>query len=105
MSNLVDIQKQIAELQAKAAEIKSAEFAEKVLMIRETMTTYGITVEDIQGKAVKVPRVAGSKSSNPAPVKYRGPNGEAWTGRGLAPKWMMALIDEGHTKDEYLINK
>ena len=26
-----------------------------------------------------------------------------WTGRGLTPKWMRALLDEGHDKSEFLI--
>jgi DNA-binding protein H-NS len=102
MSSLIDIQKQIAELQAQEAEIKASEFNEKVAMIKETMSAYGITIEDLQGKSAKAPK---SKSSSPAPAKYTGPNGESWSGRGLAPKWLTALIAEGHAKDEYLINK
>lgn len=105
MSSLVDIQKQIAELQSQAAEIKAREFDEKVAMIKETMESYGITIEDIQGKSPKAPKVSGSKSANPVPAKYKGPNGESWTGRGLAPRWLTALIGEGHTKEEYLISK
>ncbi|MDD2880585.1 MAG: H-NS histone family protein [Rhodoferax sp.] len=105
MSSLIDIQKQIAELQAQEAEIKEREFNEKVIMIKETMASYGITVEDLQGKPAKATRVAGTKSANPAPAKFKGPNGESWSGRGLAPKWMAALISEGHAKEEYLINK
>ncbi len=26
-----------------------------------------------------------------APIKFRGPNGETWSGRGLAPRWLAAL--------------
>lgn len=105
MSSLIDIQKQIAELQAQEAEIKAREFNEKVAMIKETMASYGITLEDIQGKAAKAGRATSAKSSNPAPAKYKGPNDESWSGRGLAPKWLTALIADGHSKDEYLINK
>jgi DNA-binding protein H-NS len=49
--------------------------------------------------------VAGSKSSNPAPAKYKGPHDESWSGRGLAPKWLTALMADGHAKEEYLIVK
>jgi DNA-binding protein H-NS len=102
MSSLIDIQKQIAELQAKADEIKTREFNEKVAMIKETMATYGITVEDLQGKPAKTSKV---KSSSPAPTKYTGPNGESWSGRGLMPRWLAAIVAEGHSKEEYLIAK
>lgn len=105
MSSLIDIQKKIAELQAQEAEIKAREFKEKVAMIKETMSVYGITIEDIQGKSAKAPRATGTKSSNSAPAKYTGPNGESWSGRGLAPKWLASLIAQGHEKSEYLINK
>jgi DNA-binding protein H-NS len=105
MSSLIDIQKQIAELQAQAAEIKAREFNEKVTMIKEAMVTYGITVGDLQGKANKASKGTAAKSVNSAPVKYRGPNGESWSGRGLAPKWLARLIAEGHAKDEYLLNR
>lgn len=100
--SLIAIQEQIAALQAQASEIKSREMADKISQIRELMTAYGITVDQIQGKTVKT---ASSKSSNPAPAKYAGPNGELWTGRGLSPKWMTALIAAGHDKNEYLISK
>jgi DNA-binding protein H-NS len=104
MSSLIDIQKQIAELQAQEAEIKAREYNEKVAMIKETMASYGITIENLQGKLSKAPKGTGAKSANPAPAKYKGPNGESWSGRGLAPKWLTALIAVGHAKDEYRIN-
>jgi DNA-binding protein H-NS len=102
MSSLIEIQKQIAELQAKAHEIQTREFNEKVAMIKETMATYGITINDLQGKATKAGK---AKSSSPAPTKYTGPNGESWSGRGLMPRWLAALVAEGHSKEEYLITK
>ena len=77
MSSLIDIQNQIAELQARAQEIKTREFNEKVAMIKETMLAYGISVEDLQGKSAKETK---AKSSSPAPAKYTGPNGESWSG-------------------------
>jgi len=102
MSSLIEIQKQIAELQALEQEIKASEFNEKLAMVKETMTTYGITIEHLQNKP---PKGEKAKSKTPAPAKYTGPNGESWTGRGLMPRWLTALVDEGHTKEEYLINK
>lgn len=35
--------------------------------------------------------------------KYRGPNGETWAARGAMPRWLRALVDEGHSLDEFLI--
>jgi DNA-binding protein H-NS len=38
-------------------------------------------------------------------AKYRGPNGEEWSGRGRAPKWMQVALAEGKDRGEFLIDK
>lgn len=35
-----------------------------------------------------------------APVKYRGPNGESWSGRGLKPRWVTAYVGNGGTLED-----
>jgi hypothetical protein len=35
------------------------------------------------------------------PAKYRGPNGEEWTGRGRTPGWLAAFEAEGRSRDEF----
>jgi DNA-binding protein H-NS len=35
--------------------------------------------------------------------KYRGPNGETWTGRGMKPRWLTKAINEGKQPDDFLI--
>jgi DNA-binding protein H-NS len=37
------------------------------------------------------------------PPKYRGPGGETWAGRGAMPRWLKALVKEGHSIEEFLI--
>lgn len=37
--------------------------------------------------------------------KYRGPDGETWAGRGATPRWLAALIDEGHSAEDFLIGR
>ncbi len=36
-------------------------------------------------------------------AKYRGPDGEEWSGRGRTPKWLAALEAEGRGREEFLI--
>ena len=115
MNNLVNIQNQIEKLQKQASEIKAKEFHKTVQEIREKMQAFGITVKDLQtGKAskkvaVRVPgkkrAASGSKKAAGVPVaaKYRGPEGQSWSGRGLTPRWMAALIAQGRTKEEFTI--
>ena len=35
--------------------------------------------------------------------KYRGPGGETWAGRGAKPRWIAALLKEGHSIEEFAI--
>jgi DNA-binding protein H-NS len=39
------------------------------------------------------------------PPKYRGPDGETWAGRGATPRWLAALLKEGHSIEEFAIAK
>jgi DNA-binding protein H-NS len=37
--------------------------------------------------------------------KFRGPSGDTWAGRGARPRWLAALIKQGHKLEEFAINK
>lgn len=119
MSNLIEIQSQIEKLQKQAQDIRSKEFANTVQDILAKMQAFGITIKDLQGtKPAKVGRKGIGKKAGafdkPAKVskkagvavaaKYRGPNGETWSGRGLTPKWLAALIAQGQSKESFAVN-
>lgn len=36
-------------------------------------------------------------------AKYRGPNGETWSGRGLMPKWLSVKVLAGEDRALYLV--
>jgi len=121
MSNLIDIQSQIQKLQKQANEIKAKEFSSTVQDILAKMQAFGITVKDLQtakpvkaakgtrgrppvaGKAPRAPKIA-KKPGAPVAAKYRGPNGETWSGRGLTPKWLSTLVAQGQPKESFLIS-
>lgn len=120
MTNLIDIQSQIEKLQKQANEIKAKEFQSTVQEIQAKMQAFGITVKDLQGgKPAKAgkggrgksklvvaktsPKVS-KKSANPVAAKYRGPNGESWSGRGLTPRWLATLIAQGQNKEAFAVN-
>jgi DNA-binding protein H-NS len=102
MTTLSDIQKQIAQLQKQAEEIKAQEHGKHVQEILDKMAEYGLTMADLQGRK-SGGRKSAAKSSNPAPAKFRGPNGETWSGRGLMPRWLSTLVAQGRTKEEFAI--
>lgn len=120
MSNLIEIQGQIEKLQKQASEIRVREFDKTVQEILVKMSVFGITLKDIQtararntkattktaatAKSVgnKVKR-KGEKASTVVPAKYRGPDGKTWSGRGLTPRWLAALMTQGRAKEEFAV--
>ena len=103
MNDLIEIQNQIEKLQKQASEIKAQEFDKTVQDILLKMTAYGITLKDldvVKGRARKA-APTGSKS---AAAKFKGPNGETWSGRGLTPRWLSALVAQGRSKEEFAIS-
>ena len=119
MSNLIDLQTQIEKLQKQAADIKAREFDSTVREILAKMQAFGITVKDLQGASAGRgkgrPRVAtkgkaaGKKASGKKKAvgslaaKFHGPNGETWSGRGLTPRWLAALVAQGQPKESFAI--
>ena len=124
MDNLIEIQSQIEKLTKQASEIRAREFDKTVLDILAKMQAFGITLKDltpskprksIKGKAGKVagpseslPKGGATKAKRKnagviVPDKFRGPNGEGWSGRGLTPRWLTALINQGKSKEDFVI--
>ena len=121
MSNLIEIQGQIEKLQKQASEIRVREFDKTVQEILVKMTLFGISLKDIQtgtprktkAKTKTAPtsesvgskvKGKGGKALTVVPAKYRGPDGETWSGRGLTPRWMAALMTQGRAKEDFAIN-
>lgn len=120
MSNLLDIQSQIEKLQKQAAEIKTKEFDKTLQEIVAKMQAFGITLPDLQkalsrGRKATVDRKRGESKGKGVPSrrskrsgvtvapKYRGPNGETWSGRGLMPRWLSALVAQGQAKEKFAV--
>jgi len=118
MTNLIDIQSQIEKLQKQASDIRTREFDKTVQEIVAKMQAFGITLKDIQSATVRGAKAKAKAKPGAKPVrekvkktgqastvaaKFRGPNGETWSGRGLTPKWLAALIADGKKKEEFAI--
>jgi DNA-binding protein H-NS len=121
MDNLIEIQSQIEQLTKQASEIRAREFDKTVREIQAKMVAFGITLKDLapakgkrsaKAKAVKTADAAVKSGAVKArrknagvvvAAKYRGPNGESWSGRGLMPRWLAALTAQGKSKEEFAI--
>lgn len=104
MSRLLEIEEQLAQLQQEAEDIRRSERQSVIDDILAKMAVYGLSVDDLNPSASKSARKTGATGPRgPVPPKYRGPNGELWTGRGVMPRWMKALTEQGRPKEAFLI--
>jgi DNA-binding protein H-NS len=101
-----------------AVSFESPEYTADVdgMGIRAKMQAFGITAKDLQtvkrgakGKKDAAPKkqnnnVAVKNTAKPVAAKFRGPNGETWSGRGLTPRWLTTLVDQGRHKNDFAIN-
>lgn len=80
-----DYQRERSALEKQIAETTKLEQANALAQIRSIMNEFGIKPADIGGgkKARK-----SSGKTGPVAAKYRGPNGETWSGRGRQPRWL-----------------
>jgi DNA-binding protein H-NS len=99
------------EIDEKIAEEKTG----KIAIIADMIETYQIQPLDLFTESklralfppVQIEAVvpASVKVKKPAPVQFESPNSETWTGRGIQPRWLTALIKQGHDKEEYRVKK
>lgn len=93
MTRIEELMKQKAELEAQI----QSEKATVIESIRAQMKRYGITVTDLGAASAKRTNRA------PLPARYKGPNGETWSGRGARPRWLTALLAEGRSIEEFAV--
>ncbi|NLD55071.1 MAG: H-NS histone family protein [Burkholderiaceae bacterium] len=107
MATYRDIIKQIDQLTKEAEKARQSEVAAVVADIRAKMAEYGITLNDIAGKAGGSgrkgrKRATGARASK-SPPKYRGSKGELWSGRGRRPNWVQEELAKGKTLEDLRI--
>ena len=96
----LELNAEIERLQQLAREMREKEVEKVVGEIKEKIRTYGITAHDL-GLAAS-PRTRSARKA-PVQAKYRGSNGEEWSGRGLTPKWLREEIAKGKPKEDFAI--
>ena len=85
----------------KALEDKQRESRRSVIaQIKELADSIGVTVTITDGE-----KTVSSRRGGKVAPKYRNPHNpnQTWTGRGVKPRWLAALISEGRQPEEFLI--
>jgi DNA-binding protein H-NS len=98
MSNYQELINQANALMREAEALKSQERAQALTTIKGLMRDFDIDPSELSGNGKRA-----SKSKNPVEAKYKGPNGELWSGRGRRPSWVVTACDQGATLESFLI--
>ena len=94
---------QKSELDEQIEAARTAEVSAAVATVKQLISDFSLTAEDCgfspEPKAKKDKPSAAAKVSVP---KYVGPAGEAWTGRGRAPAWVVMHEAAGNSRESLL---
>ncbi|CAL1241637.1 H-NS histone family protein [Candidatus Methylocalor cossyra] len=74
---------------------------EVIAKIKELAASVGVTVE------ITEPAKPTGRKGSKVPIKYQNPHNlsQKWTGRGMRPKWLQTLLDQGHDIKEFEIRR
>ena len=110
--NVGELRRVVAFAEARIREREAGERAAAREELLRLAQERGFSMADLFGDlAPHAPARRGRKPRGEAPkaerapveAKYRGPNGELWSGRGRSPKWVQAAEAEGKPRDAFLI--
>lgn len=95
-------EEQLAQLKKQAEQFRNQERASVIDQLRQKIAEYGLTASDLK-LSDRGPKKRAPKSSGAAP-KYRGPDGETWSGgRGRKPGWVTKALAEGKSLGDFEI--
>lgn len=105
MATYLELKEQAEKLLAEAERMREQEIADAIADIKRKIETYGLTAADL-GLARSGPGGGGARPrpAKSAIVKYRGPNGETWSGgRGRKPQWVQQALQQGRSLEEFAV--
>ena len=90
----------IANAQRALREKQSSKRREVIAQIKDLAASIGCSVEINEGD-----RPASSRRGSKVAPKFRNPHNhdQTWTGRGMKPRWLQALVDQGRDITEFQI--
>jgi len=99
MATLTDLLAQKASLEKQIAQTQRDERDKAISQIKTLMAEYGLSVADLSQRAGKKAR-----TGNKVAAKYRNKaTGEAWSGRGLQPRWLKAALATGKKLGDFAV--
>ena len=107
MAKLADLLAQKAALEKQIAAAQTQERGAAIAQIKQLMAQYGLSAADLGGRSAPAKKTTGKKGprkGTKVPAKYRDPaTGQAWSGRGLHPKWLQAALAQGRKLSDFAV--
>lgn len=100
MATYLELKAQAEKLMAEAEALRSKELEDTIADIKNKMQAYGITAQDLGIVGGTAKRSSSQQKPNKSP-KYRGPNGQAYSGRGPRPKWLKEALASGKKIEDF----
>jgi DNA-binding protein H-NS len=95
----------LEQVEREARALRETRQAEEVQLARATLTNLarktGLGPADLFPDLVPATGTRKPKTGAKVRVKYRGPGGQEWSGRGIDPTWLTDLLKAGHQKSEF----
>lgn len=102
MATYAELKAQAEALLAQAEQLRKQERAGVIAEIRARMAEYGITAEELATTGTRGGKTKAGRSK--AEPKYRGPNGELWSGGpGRKPEWVRNILAAGGNIENFRI--
>jgi len=107
MPTYLELKEQAEKLMAEAERLRQKETEDAIADIKAKMQAFGITPQDLgfgTDAAGRRPAGKGGAGKSAATPKYRGPNGQTWSGgRGRKPQWVVDALAKGRKLEEFEI--
>lgn len=99
MASLSELLAQKAALEKQIANTQREERQRAIDQIKTLMTEYGLSVADLSSRA---PKKGGGGGKVAAKFRNKA-TGEAWSGRGLQPRWLKAALATGKKLTDFAV--
>ncbi len=104
MATYLELKEQAEKLLAEAERVREQEIADAIADIRSKIELYGLTAVDLGLARNMAGPGSGRQKPAKSVAKYRGPNGETWSGgRGRKPQWVVQALKDGRNLEDFAV--
>lgn len=106
MATYLELKQKAEKLMEEAEQMRVKELNDVIAELKEKIEAYGLTAQDLgltTAGGQRRRRTATHKP--PAAVKYRGPEGQTWSGgRGRKPQWVVDALAKGKKLEDFAVD-